>query len=174
MPDYETRVAILRYKAEQLKLRLPEDVIAYIAKVAKRSIREIEGGIKTVKMYSELQGLPIELSLTKRVLTTTENQQTISAEDILRLVSEHFGLTILDLKSSSRSKPIVVPRQIAMYLIKKHLDKSYVEIGRYFGNRDHTTVMSAIQKVSYLHTQDLEIRNHIEEITADIHKSTGV
>lgn len=174
MPDYETRVAILRYKAEQMRLRLPEDVISYIARVSKRSIREIEGGIKTIKMFSELQGLPIDLSLTKRVLTTTENQQIISVEDIIKLVSDHFNLTLADIKSATRARPIVVPRQIAMYLIKKHLDKSFVEIGRYFGNRDHTTVMSAIQKVTYLHTYDLEIRNHIEEITNDIHKSTGV
>lgn len=174
MPDYETRVAILRYKAEQMRMRLPEDVIAHVAKVAKRSIREIEGSLKTVKMFSELQGLPIDLSLTKRILSTHETQSTISVEEILRIVTEHFNLSLSDIKSATRSKPIVVPRQIAMYLIKKHLEKSFVEIGRHFGNRDHTTVMNAISRVQDLQQKDMDIRNHIEDLTTQIHNITGV
>ena len=174
MPDYETRVAILRYKAEQMGMRLLEDVILYIAKVSKRSIREIEGSLKTLKMFSELQGLAIDMSLTKKILSSNETQSTISVEEILKLVANHFKLSITDLRSSNRSKPIVVPRQIAMFLIKRHLDRSYVEIGRYFGNRDHTTVMNAIDRVRNLQLKDLDIRNDIEDLTAQIHIVTGV
>jgi chromosomal replication initiator protein len=174
MPDYETRVAILRYKAEQMKMRLSEDVILYIAKVSKRSIREIEGGLKTLKMFSELQGIGIDLNLTKKILSSNETQSTISVDEILKLVSNHYKLPISDLKSSNRAKPVVVPRQIAMYLIKKHLDKSYVEIGRHFGNRDHTTVMSAIERIKDLQIKDLDIRNDIEDLTNQIHNITGV
>lgn len=174
MPDYETRLAILRFKAEQSHLRLSEEVMQYIARVAKRSIREIEGALKTLKMFAELQGVAIDLALAKRILVSQETNSNITPDDILRLVSEQFKVTVADLKSSSRAKPIVVPRQIAMYLIKKHLNKSFVEIGRFFGGRDHTTVMNAIDKVTYLHQNDLDIRNHIEDLTNQIHNITGV
>lgn len=174
MPDYETRLAILRFKAEQSHLRLSEEVMQYIARVAKRSIREIEGALKTLKMFSELQGVPIDLALAKRILVSQETSSSITPDDILRLVSDQFKVTLADLKSSSRAKPIVVPRQIAMYLIKKHLGKSFVEIGRFFGGRDHTTVMNAIDKVTYLQQNDLDIRNHIEDLTNQIHNITGV
>ncbi len=174
MPDYETRVAILRYKAELLGMRLSEDVVTHIAKVSKRSIREIEGNLKTVKMFSELQGVNIDLGLTKRVLTSTESQNTITVDEIIKIVSDHFNIKLSDLKSSTRAKTIVVPRQMAMFLIKKHLDKSYSEIGRYFGKRDHTTVMNAIFRINTLHAKDLDIRNHIEDLTTQIHNITGV
>lgn len=174
MPDYETRIAILRYKAEQMKMKLSEDVIMYIAKVSKRSIREIEGNLRTLKMFSELQGLAIDLNLTKKILSSNETQSTISVEDILKLVASHYKLTLSDLKSTNRSKPVVVPRQIAMFLIKKHLDKSFVEIGRHFGNRDHTTVMNAIERVKNLQVKDLDIRNDIEDLNNQIHNITGV
>ncbi|MCS6838428.1 MAG: chromosomal replication initiator protein DnaA [Bdellovibrionaceae bacterium] len=174
MPDVETRMAILRYKAEQMQIKLSDDVVAYIAKVAKRSIREIEGALKTLKMFSELQGVPIDIQLTKRILISQESQNSLSIDDILKLVSDHFKISINDLKSSSRAKPIVIPRQIAMYLIKKHLNKSFVEIGRHFGNRDHTTVMNAIEKVQYLQATDANIRNDIEDLTNQIHNITGL
>ena len=174
MPDLETRVAILRYKAEKLTMRLPEDVINYIARISKRSIRELEGNLKKIKMFSELQGLSIEIELAKRVLATHDTQTTITLEDIQKLVADHFKLKVADLKSSTRAKPIVVPRQIAMYLIKKHLDKSLVDIGRSFGGKDHTTVMNALERVNDLQSKDLEIKNHIDELTTRIHNITGV
>lgn len=174
MPDFETRVAILRYKAEGMSMRVTEDVVEYVARISKRSIRELEGNLKKVKMFSELQGLPIDYSLAKRVLTTHETQTTISIEDIQKMVADHFKVKITDLKSSSRAKQIVVPRQISMYLIKRHLDKPYVEIGRVFGDRDHTTVMSAIDRIESLQSKDLDIKNDIEELTTRIHNVTGL
>lgn len=174
MPDLETRVAILRYKAERMALRLAEDVVTYIARISKRSIRELEGNVKKVKMFSELQGLAIDLELAKKVLNTHETQTTISSEDIQKLVADHFKVKIADLKSPTRAKQIVVPRQIAMYLIKKHLDRPLVEIGRVFGGKDHTTVMNALERVGYLQQKDLSIKNDIEELTTRIHNITGV
>lgn len=174
MPDLETRVAILRYKAERMSLRVAEDVVNYIARISKRSIRELEGNIKKVKMFSELQGLSIDLELAKRVLSSHETQTTISLEDVQKLVADHFKVKISDLKSTTRAKQIVVPRQIAMYLIKKHLDKPLVEIGRAFGGKDHTTVMNALERVSFLQTKDMDIKNDIEELTTRIHNITGV
>ena len=174
MPDFETRVAILRYKAERMGMRVTEDVVEYVARISKRSIRELEGNLKKVKMFSELQGLSVDYSLAKRVLTTHETQTTISVEDIQKMVADHFKVRISDLKSASRARQIVVPRQVSMYLIKKHLDKPYVEIGRAFGDRDHSTVMNAIERVENLQLKDLDIKNDLEELTTRIHNITGL
>jgi chromosomal replication initiator protein len=174
MPDLETRVAILRYKSERLGVRLIEDVVNYIARISKRSIRELEGNLRKIKMYSELQGLSIDLNLAKKVLNTHETQTTISSEEIQKLVADHFKVRISDMKSTTRARQIVVPRQISMYLIKKHLDKPLVEIGRMFGGKDHTTVMNALERVDFLMGKDLDIKNDIEELTTRIHNITGV
>ncbi len=174
MPDLETRIAILRYKAEKYNIRLPEDVVNYIARISKRSIRELEGNLKKVKMFSELQGLPIDFELVKRILSHHETQSTISVEEIMKIVADHFKVRILDLKSSTRAKPIVVPRQIAMYLIKKFLDKSLVDIGKAFGGKDHTTVMNALDRVKSLQAADQDISKDIEDLETRIHNITGV
>lgn len=174
MPDLETRIAILRYKAEKLGLRVSEDVVVYVAKISKRSIRELEGNLKKIKMFSELQGLDINYDLVKRVLAQHETQSTISVEEIMRIVCDHFNVKPCDLKSRTRAKPIVVPRQIAMYLIKKFLDKSLVDIGKAFGGKDHTTVMNALERVQYLQSNDQDIFKDIEELETRIHNITGV
>ncbi|KYG68973.1 chromosomal replication initiator protein DnaA [Bdellovibrio bacteriovorus] len=174
MPDLETRIAILRYKAEKFNVRLPEDVVNYIARISKRSIRELEGNLKKVKMFSELQGLPIDHELVKRILSHHETQSTISVEEIMKLVADHYKVRVLDLKSSTRAKPIVVPRQIAMYLIKKFLDKSLVDIGKAFGGKDHTTVMNALERVKNLQSTDQDISKDIEDLEQRIHNITGV
>ncbi len=174
MPDLETRVAILRYKAERLGMRLPEDVIHHIARISKISIRELEGNLKRVKMFSELQGLPVDIHLTKKVLANQESQTSISMEDIQRIVAEHYNVKIQDLKSTTRAKTIVVPRQVSMHLIKKHLGKSLVDIGRAFGGKDHTTVMNALERVQFLMQSDLDLKNDIDELTTRIQNITGV
>lgn len=174
MPDLETRVAILRYKAERMGLKLTEDVINHIARISKRSVRELEGNLKKVKMFSELQGLQLDIHLTKKVLANHETQTTISVEEIQKIVADHYKVKMADLKSSSRARQIVVPRQLAMYLIKKHLDKSLVDIGRAFGGKDHTTVMNALERIDNLQQQDLDLKNDIEELTTRIQNITGV
>jgi chromosomal replication initiator protein len=174
MPDLETRIAILRYKAEKFAVKSPDEVINYIARISKRSIRELEGNLKKVKMFSELQGLPINLELVKKILSHHETQTSISAEGILKIITDYYEIKIQDLKSSSRSKAIVVPRQMCMYLIKKHLDKSLVDIGRLFGGKDHTTVMNAVERIRYLHNTDPDISKDLEELENRIHNITGV
>jgi chromosomal replication initiator protein len=125
-------------------------------------------------MFSELQGLPIDYDLTKKILSHHEQQPTISVEEILKIVAEHFDVRVHDMRSSSRAKPIVVPRQVAMYLIKKVLDKSLVEIGKAFGGKDHTTVMNAIDRVRNLQASDSDMAKNIEELETRIHNITGV
>ncbi|MCB0407705.1 MAG: chromosomal replication initiator protein DnaA, partial [Bdellovibrionales bacterium] len=174
MPDLETRVAILRYKAEKRNIRLPNEVGSYIAKISKRSIRELEGNLNKVKMFSELQGLPISMDLAKKVLSTHDDTAVITIEEIQKIVSDHFKISFRDLSAKTRTKPIVTARQIAMWLIKKHLDKSLVDIGRSFGKRDHTTVMNALRKVDDQLNKDSEIKKYIEELESRIHNITGV
>lgn len=174
MPDLETRLAILRYKSENYNVRLSEDTIQYIAKISKKSIRELEGNLKKIKMFSELQGLSINLELARKVLAHHENTVTISIEEIQRIVSEYYKIRITDLKSSSRARPIVVPRQVAMYLIKRFLDKSLVEIGKSFGGKDHTTVINSLDKVESLQSKDPQFKNDIDELVNQIHNVTGL
>ncbi len=174
MPDLETRIAILRYKAEKYNIRLSEEVVNFIARISKRSIRELEGNLKKVKMFSELQGLQVDYDLVKRILAQHTTASTISVEEIQRLVGDHFKVKLSDLKSSARAKPIVVPRQIAMYLIKKFLDKSLVDVGKAFGGKDHTTVMNAIERVQHLQSTDQDIFKDIEELETRIHNIIGV
>lgn len=174
MPDLETRIAILRYKAEKSTVRIPEEAIQYIARISKKSIRELEGNLKKIKMFSELQGLSINLDLARKVLAHHENTTTLTIEEIQKVVSEHFKIRITDLKSTSRAKPIVVPRQIAMYLIKKFLDKSLVDIGNAFGGRDHTTVINSLEKVENLQGKDPQFKNEIDDLVTKIHNITGV
>lgn len=174
MPDLETRIAILRYKAEKFSIRLPEEVANHIARISKRSIRELEGNLKKVKMFSELQGLEISYDLVKKILVNHETQASISVEEIQRIVAEHFKLRVTDLKSTSRAKPIVVPRQIAMHFIKKFLDKSLVDIGKAFGGKDHTTVINALERVQHMLATDQDLFKDIEDLETSIHNITGV
>ncbi len=174
MPDLETRLAILRYKSENYNVRLSEDTVQYIAKISKKSIRELEGNLKKIKMFSELQGLSINLELARKVLAHHENTVTISIEEIQRIVSEYYKIRVTDLKSTSRARPIVVPRQIAMYLIKRFLDKSLVDIGKAFGGKDHTTVINSLDKVESLQNKDPQFKNDIDELVNQIHNVTGL
>lgn len=174
MPDIETRVAILKYKAERKNIMLNSDVVGHVARISKRSIRELEGNLNKVKMFSELQGLPIDLELAKRVLSTHDDVATITIDDIQKLVADHYKVRVPDLKSKTRTKPLVTARQVAMFLVKKHLDRSLVDIGRSFGGKDHTTVMNALRRIEDQLNKDSEIKRDIEELEGRIHNITGV
>ncbi|MEC9284077.1 MAG: chromosomal replication initiator protein DnaA [Bdellovibrionota bacterium] len=175
MPDLETRTAILRYKAEQKGIKMPEDVISFIAKISKRSIRELEGNLNKLKMYTELQGLPINLDLAKKVLANHASEASaVTIQDIQKMVSEHYKVKLNDLKSSNRSKPLVVARQAAMFLTKKHLDKSLQDIGRAFGGKDHSTVINAIKRIESQLVTNSDLRKDIDELQNRIHNLTGL
>lgn len=175
MPDVETRVAILRYKAERKTMNIPDDVINFVARISKRSIRELEGNLNKVKMYTELQGLPITLDLTRKILSSHSSEtQQLTIEDIQKLVSEHFNIRMTDLKSSVRSKPIVTARQVAMYFVKISLDKSLMDIGRAFGGRDHTTVINALRRIDEQLEKNSDLKKEIDELQRKIHNITGL
>jgi len=174
MPDIETRVAILKYKAEKKNLRIPPDVINYIARISKRSIRELEGNLNKVQMFSELQNLSITSEIAKKVLSAHDEKTTITVSEIQKLCADQFKVRVKDLCSKSRTKPLVTARQVSMVLVKKHLDKSLVEIGRAFGGKDHTTVMNALRRIADQQTKNLDLKRDIEEIEHKIHNITGV
>jgi chromosomal replication initiator protein len=174
MPDIETRVAILKYKAELRNIPLSNEVIGYIARISKRSIRELEGNLNKLKMYSELQGVPLSIDLAKKVLAYHDDSATITTEEIQRLAADYYQVRLPDLKSKTRTKPLVTARQVAMYLVKKHLDRPLIDIGRAFGGRDHTTVINALHRIEDQLSTDSEIKKGVEELETRIQNITGV
>lgn len=174
MPDIETRMAILRYKSERMGVKLTEEVINYIARISKTSIRELEGNLNRLKMFADLQGLQIDMDLARKVLAIQEYENTATIEDIQRIVSDYYKVRLQDLKGSSRVKSIVIPRQVCMFLIEKHLGKSLTDIGRSFGNKDHTTVINARERVKSLQNTNPDLKRDIDELTTRIHNINGL
>jgi chromosomal replication initiator protein len=165
-PELETRVAIVRKKAQIEHIDLADDVCLFIAQMVRSNVRELEGTLIRLAAKASLLGKPIDLSFarTEIAATTTTRPNEASVEDIQRIVCHHFKLRSTDLLSKDRHKSIAFARHVAMYLCKQRLKCSFPELGRAFGNRDHTTVISAVRKVEALRGSDPEVRAHIEAI----------
>jgi chromosomal replication initiator protein len=165
-PELETRVAIVRKKAQLENIELADDVCLFIAQMVRSNVRELEGTLIRLAAKASLLGKPIDLSFarTEIAATTTARPNEASVEDIQRTVCHHFKLRSTDLLSKDRHKSIAFARHVAMYLCKQRLKCSFPELGRAFGNRDHTTVISAVRKVEALRTSDPEVRAHLEAI----------
>ena len=148
-PDVETRIAILRKKSEDEGITLPEDVTQFIAATLKNNIRELEGSLVRLGAYASLTGQVITLEMAKNVLRDLigAKKKIVSMDDIQETVGARFHVKVSDLKSRRRSKTLVHPRQIAMYLCRELTDSSYPEIGRQFGGKDHTTIIHACKQV---------------------------
>ncbi len=148
-PDVETRIAILRKKSEDEGVTLPEDVVQFLATTMKSNIRELEGSLVRLGAYASLTGQTITLEMAKNVLRDLigTKKKIVSMDDIQETVGARFHVKISDLKSRRRSKTLVHPRQIAMYLCRELTDSSYPEIGRQFGGKDHTTIIHACKQV---------------------------
>ena len=165
-PELETRVAIVRKKAQLENIELADDVCLFIAQMVRSNVRELEGTLIRLAAKASLLGKPIDLSFarTEIAATTTARPNEASVEDIQRTVCHHFKLRSTDLLSKDRHKSIAFARHVAMYLCKQRLKCSFPELGRAFGNRDHTTVISAVRKVEALRTSDPEVRAHLEAL----------
>ncbi len=150
-PDLETKVAILKRKAEMEKIDLPDSIALFIAGKIKSNIRELEGSLIRLVAYASLKGRPIDIDLCKEVLNIEDDERVITIDMIQRVVADHYGLRPNDLKSKNNSQNIAVPRQVAMYLCKRLTTASLPEIGREFGNKHHTTVMHSIGKIGKLY-----------------------
>ena len=165
-PELETRVAILRKKAQMEQIDLADEVVLYLAQTIRSNVRELEGTLIRLAAKSSLLGRAIDIDFARQELAATSSTKPNEAgvDDIQRVVCHHFKLRTSDLLSKDRHKSIAFARHVAMYLCKQRLKCSFPELGRAFGNRDHTTVMSAVRKVEHLRSTDPEVRAHLEAI----------
>jgi chromosomal replication initiator protein len=169
-PDVETRIAILRKKSEDEGVMLPEDVIQFLSTTMKSNIRELEGSLVRLGAYASLTGQIISLEMAKNVLRDLigEKKKVVSMEDIQDVVSTWFHVKIADLKSRRRSKTLVHPRQIAMYLCRELTDASYPEIGRLFGGKDHTTIIHACRQINKAREGDAPLQATLDGLKEKI------
>jgi chromosomal replication initiator protein len=165
-PELETRVAIVRKKAQLEHIELSDEVCLCIAQSVRSNVRELEGTLIRLAAKASLLGKPIEIGFARTEIATTSTARPneASLEDIQRVVCHHFKLRSTDLLSKDRHKSIAFARHVAMYLCKQRLKCSFPELGRAFGNRDHTTIMSAVRKVEALRSSDPEVRAHLEAL----------
>ena len=157
-PDIETRIAILKKKAETEVIPLPDSVAMYIASRIKSNIRELEGSLIRLIAYASLTGRGLTLDLAQDVLRNVldHDDRAITIEQIQKFVAEYYQLKLADLKSRNNSKSIAMPRQVAMYLCKQLTQASLPEIGRSFGGKHHSTVIHSIKKVEELRKKNPE------------------
>ena len=172
-PDLETKIAILRRKAELQRAVIPDDVALFLASNSKHNIRELEGSLIRVLAMSSLRGLPLTKTLAQeamRGVSRLSDDNPISIARIQKAVADHYKVTVDNLTARSNVRHFLVPRQIAMYLCKRLTKKSYPEIAREFGGKHHTTVIHSVEKIDSLLTSDPElgtvVRRLIESIGA--------
>ncbi|MFP5326812.1 MAG: chromosomal replication initiator protein DnaA, partial [Acidimicrobiia bacterium] len=174
-PDLETRLAILRKKAEGDRANVPDDVLDFIATHIKNNIRELEGALIRVEAFASLNREPITIELAERVLAdivASEEPRQITPKLILDVTAKQFGFTEDELRGASRRRPLVNARQICMYVFRELTDYSYPAIAREFGGRDHTTVIHAVEKISALMRERRQIFEQVTELMHRI-KSGG-
>jgi chromosomal replication initiator protein len=173
-PALETRVAIVRKKAQLEAIALDDDVAVFLAQNVRSNVRELEGTLIRLAAKSSLVGCPINLAFAQSELAMVSpaRADVRSVEDIQRAVCGHFRLTSSDLLSKDRHKSVAFARQVAMYLCRQRLKCSFPELGRAFGNRDHTTVMSAVRRVEALRATDPQVKAHLDALEDKLAKTT--
>jgi chromosomal replication initiator protein len=165
-PDLETKVAILRRKADIDKAELPDDVALFIAQQVRTNVRELEGLLNRVVAFASLTGKPLSLELAKETLRDIlpDDGRRATAAEIIKFVARHYGLRVGEIKSKSNSKQIAFPRQVAMYLCKQMTELSYPEIGRQFNDKHHSTVMYSVEKIEQLKATDGDLARTIDQM----------
>ncbi len=166
-PDLETRMAILRKKADLDHISLPNDVITLLATNIANNIREIEGAYNKIIAYTSLMDMPITVETAQKVLTDMGNTiktRQITFEGIIKVVAQHYNIKEEELFNKKRTQSIAFPRQVAMYLCRELADLSYPRIGQLFGGRDHTTVIHAYEKISKTKSSNLTLQSEIQEM----------
>jgi chromosomal replication initiator protein len=166
-PDLETRIAILRAKAEEGAVPIASDVMEFIARKVVSNIRELEGALNRIVAYASMGAMPISIELAQAVLSNVlynPKKRQITPERIAKAVSEYYGVGLDALKGQKRDKAIVVPRQIAMFLMREETDVSLLRIGAELGNRDHSTVLHACDKITRESAGNDELRREIAAV----------
>ncbi len=170
-PELETRIAILRTKAQHERLSVDDQVLEFIASLVSENIRELEGALIRVTAYASLTKQALTADLAEHVLSdlvSDHQPRRITARQILEMSAEHFGFTVDELTSPSRRRPLVMARQISMYLFRELTEYSYPAIAREFGGRDHTTVIHAVDKISKLMKERRQVYDQVNELTLRI------
>lgn len=166
-PDLETKVAILKRKADLDGIFLPDEIAIYIANKIRSNVRELEGSLVRLVAIASLRGVPISKMLAQDAMKNvidSERPEGLTMERIARTVASHYKLTVEELKSKNNSRAIAVPRQVAMYLCKRLTKHSYPEVGREFGGKHHTTVMHSFEKIDGLVNEDRNFHKTVSEL----------
>ena len=171
-PDFETRTAILRSKAEREGLEIPDSVTLFIADKIKSNIRELEGALIRVVAYSKLVGKEVDEVVAQEVLKDliVETQKKVTVDLIQRKVAEYFEIRLSDMTAKRRSRNVVYPRHVAMYLSRELTGLSFPDIGEQFGGRDHTTVLHAYEKIKKDVKKDQKAKSLVDKLFIEIRK----
>jgi chromosomal replication initiator protein len=167
-PDLETRMSILQKKAEYDNIRLPRDVVEYIASNYTNNIRELEGALIRALAYISIWGLPMTVENITPVLEVPREKISATPEIILNVVKDAFNVSIEDMKGNSRRREISWARQIGMYLMRQYTDLSLPRIGEEFGGKDHTTVLYSCEKITQLRKKDASLKQKLHQLTEQI------
>ena len=169
-PDVETKVAILRKKAEFENVSLPDEVAFFIATNVKSNVRELEGSLVRLAAFSSLTGERITLPLAQEVLKslTEQDARVITIEGIQKVVAHHYSLKVAELKAQNNSRRVAEPRQIAMFLCREVTKSSLPQIGRKFGGKHHTTVLHSIRKIEDLRNKDPQLKSTLNKLVQAI------
>jgi chromosomal replication initiator protein len=163
-PDMETRIAILRAKSEMMGRMIPDEVVAYLASRVQSNIRELEGSLNRLIAFAHLQGMPLTTETVKAALANLASDgkpRRVTIAEILDAVADHFRIPTDDIRGKQRDKHIVVPRQIAMYLMRQETEASLLEIGQALGGRDHSTVLHGCEKISREINDNTSLRKEV-------------
>jgi chromosomal replication initiator protein len=170
-PDLETRVAILRAKADLSQRMVPDDVIQYLASRVQSNIRELEGSLNRLLAFSQLQRMPLTIDTAKAALAniaTDTRQRRVGIDDVLNAVADYYRISLDDLRGKQRDKHIVVPRHVAMYLMRQETEASLMEIGQALGGRDHSTVLHGCEKIGKEVNENTALRKEVLAIRQQI------
>jgi chromosomal replication initiator protein len=170
-PDLETRIAILRSKAEQQDVPIPTDVIQYLARRVPSNIRELEGSLKRIIAYAELNERQVSVDIAAAALDSLSGPRRVqlTPQSIIACVAKYFSLSMEHMTGKGRDKTVVLPRQIAMYLVREETNASLEQIGQLLGGRDHTTVMHGWDKISGAVQEDHQLRNDVLAIRSTLY-----
>ena len=166
-PNFETRIAILKKKAEMDGLDIPDEVMHFIAKRYKANVRELEGALVKLMAYTSMTGASPSVAMAQSVLGQVP-ERDVNSDLIKKITSEYFNLKVEDLTGKSRQKKINQARQIAIYLCRELTDLSFPRIGEHFGNRDHTTIMYAFERISESIKEDNQTREIVNSLISHL------
>jgi chromosomal replication initiator protein len=174
-PDLETRIAILRTKSEEQGVRVASEALEFVARKVVSNIRELEGALNRIAAYASMQGIPITVDVAQAVLSNVlyrPSKRAVTPERIAMAVSEYYDVDLEILRGQKRDRAIVVPRQIAMYLMREETDVSLLRIGAELGGRDHSTVLHACKKIDKEVARNEELRRELAAVRESIYSNS--